>query len=134
MGAAACVYITPIYSVAYLACGQAPVPTPSEWSENILWRDTLLSRDTQCPQIAGNAVSEIQISKPFRGECPRSPRPYAPPVTKILATPLKYFTDLLCIRNTSIEKAWNLLFREAITNISLLWTIYRYLIENYTLN
>ena len=45
----------------------------------------------KCPQNAGNAVSETQISN-FRGACPRTPlqlcRHYGLPLTKILATPL----------------------------------------------
>ena len=46
----------------------------------------------KCPQNAGNAVSETQISKNFRGACPRTPlqlcRHYGLPLNKILATPL----------------------------------------------
>ena len=46
----------------------------------------------KCPQNAGNAVSETQISKHFRGACPRTPlklcRHYGLPLTNILATPL----------------------------------------------
>ena len=42
------------------------------------------------PQNAGNAVSETQISRNFRGACTRTPlelcRHYGPPLTKILAT------------------------------------------------
>ena len=46
----------------------------------------------KCPQNAGNAVSETQISKTFRGGMPPDPlqscRHYGLPLTKILATPL----------------------------------------------
>ena len=46
----------------------------------------------KCPQNAGNAVSETQISKHFRGACSRTPlqlcRHYGLPLTKIMATPL----------------------------------------------
>ena len=46
----------------------------------------------KCPQNAGNAVSETQMSNNFRGACPRTRlqlcRHYSLPLTKILATPL----------------------------------------------
>ena len=68
-------------------------------SENIFWQDTLLKIGFQpiyfaqkYTQNAGNAVSETQISKHFRGGMPPDPlklcRHYGLPLTKILATPL----------------------------------------------
>ena len=84
--------------VAYLGGGtrQCPPPSPLGKSENIFWRDTLLKLGFRtyifCPQNAGNAVSETQISKYFWGAMPPDPlqlcRHYGLPLTKILATPL----------------------------------------------
>ena len=53
----------------------------------------------KCPQNAGNAVSETQISNNFRGGMPLDPlklcRYYGLPLTKILATPLSFATQAL---------------------------------------
>ena len=55
-----------------------------------------------CPQNAGNAISETQSPKNFRGACPRTPlqlsRHYGLPLTKILAMLLMVHIDSFTVK------------------------------------
>ena len=118
-GSCMCLYHAYIFSSVF---SMRPSPRPHPLGmvrKHSLTRYTVITRYT-VPSNCRKCRFRDPNFKTFPGGMPPKPTSLCPPVTKILATPLKYFTDLLCIRNTSIEKAWNLLFREAITNISLL--------------
>ena len=84
--------------VAYLG-GGGHTPPPSENPKTFFdeihcskWDFKPIYFAQKCPQNAGNAVSETQISKHFRGACSRTPlqlcRHCGFPLTKILAMPL----------------------------------------------